>query len=247
LLVKLLIKGSRCFNPFLAIWVIPSLLIKFFCCSGRTIQPCTRATYVASPLHQQNPLNTSRPKRHYHRFTLHSKIATSFLTVQNPCSPFLHTRLQPLEETQEDLKAQTWLSQNSSPLLAFVTCMTSTPVEELISELELWLSLLATVRSSLQNQVSLLDSALSNLNLSQSSLLVTQNIHSVCKTIATQLSKVLREISDLELTRNLLTTQLSTGNYEYIFRLSDRQNNLTHRAEYYQELSALYDNIYNYL
>ncbi len=84
--------------------------------------------------------------------------------VQNPCSPFLHTHLQLPEETQEDLKAQTWLSQNSSPPLAFVTCMTSTLVEVLISELEHWLSLLATVRSSLQNQVSPLDSALSNLN-----------------------------------------------------------------------------------
>jgi hypothetical protein len=126
--------------------------------------------------------------------------------------------------------------------------MTSILVATLISELEYWISL-TTVRSSLQTQVSLLDSALSNLHLSQPSLPVIQNIQSVQVTLENQLSKVLREISDLELARNLLvTTQPSSGDYyEHIFRLSDRRNSLRQRATYYQGLSELFDSIYNYL
>jgi len=118
-------------------------------------------------------------------------------------------------------------------------CMTSIPVDTWISKLKHWRSLLTSVRSSLQPQVSLLDSALSNLTFSQPSPPVIQNIQ----------SEVLREISDLELTKNLLiTTQPSTGDsYKHIFRLSDRRNSLRHRAAYYQELSKLFDSIYNYL
>jgi putative lipoic acid-binding regulatory protein len=126
--------------------------------------------------------------------------------------------------------------------------MTSIPVETLISKLDHWLSLLASVRSSLQTQVSLLDSALSNLNFSQPSSLAIQNISTVRQAIATQLTKVLREISDLDLVKTLLTTTHSSiGNYEHIFRLSDRRTNIRHRAGYYQELSELFNSVYNYV
>jgi hypothetical protein len=127
--------------------------------------------------------------------------------------------------------------------------MTSLPVQNLISKVEHWLSLLASVRSSLQTQISLLDMALYNLNLYQSSSLATQNIHSGREVISHQLSEVLQEISDLELSRNLLTSpQSSTSDYgELIFWLSDHCNNLRHRAAYYQELSELFDSIYTYI
>jgi len=69
--------------------------------------------------------------------------------------------------------------------------MTSLPVEILISKLEHWISLLASVQSSLKTQVSLLDLALSNLNFSQPSSLVIQNIHSICEVLTNQLSEVL--------------------------------------------------------
>jgi hypothetical protein len=127
--------------------------------------------------------------------------------------------------------------------------MTSPSVDTLISKLDHWLSLLDSVRSSFQTQVSLLDSALSNLALNQQQ--VRQNLHSVQETIANQLAEVLGEISDLNLARNLLVTSLPSTEdyegYEYIFRLSDHSTNLNHRAAYYQELSDLVDSIYNYL
>jgi hypothetical protein len=127
--------------------------------------------------------------------------------------------------------------------------MTSPSVDTLISKLDHWLSLLDSVRSSFQTQVSLLDSALSNLALNQQQ--VRQNLHSVQETIANQLAEVLGEISDLNLARNLLVTSLPSTEdyegYEYIFRLSDHSTNLNHRAAYYQELSDLFDSIYNYL
>jgi len=129
--------------------------------------------------------------------------------------------------------------------------MTSLPVETLISKLDHWLSLLDSVRSSFQTQVSLLDSALSNLTFNQPSSLVIQNLHSDRETIANQLAEVLRKISDLNLARNLLvTSQPSTEGYkgyEYLFRLSNCCTNLRHRAAYCQELSDLFDSIYNYL
>jgi hypothetical protein len=129
--------------------------------------------------------------------------------------------------------------------------MTSIPVETLITKLDHWLSLLDTVRVSFQNQVLLLDSALSNLNENQQSPLVLQNLHSVREVTANQLAEVIREISDLTLARNLLVTSHSStkeyANYKYLFRLSDRHTNLNHRATYYQELSDLFENIYNYL
>jgi uncharacterized membrane protein YgaE (UPF0421/DUF939 family) len=78
--------------------------------------------------------------------------------------------------------------------------------------------------------------------------MVIQNIHSIQEVIANQLSDVLQEISDLELAKNLLaTSQLSTRDYQHIFRLSDRRNNLRNRAEYYQELSELFESIYNHI
>jgi hypothetical protein len=112
--------------------------------------------------------------------------------------------------------------------------MTSIPVETLISKLDHWISLLTTVRFSLQTQVSLLDSALSNLRISQPSSQVIQYIQPVQAALAHQLSKVLREISDLELARNLLVTNPPNTEafYEHIFRLSDRRNSLNHRATY---------------
>jgi len=136
---------------------------------------------------------------------------------------------------------------SDSPTLVPVTCMTSLPVQILISKLEHWISLLASVQSSLKTQVSLLDLALSNLNFSQPSSLVIQNIHSICEVLTNQLSEVLWEISDLELAKNLLiTTQSSIGDY-YVhrFRLSDHWDTLRNRAAYYQELSELFESIYH--
>ena len=103
---------------------------------------------------------------------------------------------------------------SDSPTLVPVTCMTSLPVQILISKLEHWISLLASVQSSLQIQVSLLDLALSNLNFSQPSSLVIQHIQSINEVLANQLLDLLQEISDLELAKNLLvTTQSSTVDY----------------------------------
>ena len=119
--------------------------------------------------------------------------------------------------------------------LAPVTCMTSLPVQTLISKLEYWISLLASVRSSLQTQVSLLDSALSTMNFSEPSTLVIQHIQSVHEVLANQLSDLLQEISDLELAKHILVpTQSSTVDYyDHIFRLSDHRDILRNRAAYF--------------
>jgi hypothetical protein len=126
--------------------------------------------------------------------------------------------------------------------------MTSNSVESLISKLDHWLSSLEHVRSSFQSQVTLLDSALSILNLSQPSPSAIQNLHIVHEVLTNQLNQVIREISDLNLARTLLvTTPSTTVDYEHIFRLSDRRSTLRHRSAYYQELSDLFDSIYNYI
>jgi CHAD domain-containing protein len=127
-------------------------------------------------------------------------------------------------------------------------CMTSNSVESLISKLDHWLSSLEHVRSSFQTQVSLLDSALSILNLGQPPPSVIQNLHTVRKVLTNQLNRVIREISDLNLARTLLiTTPSTTVDYEHIFRLSVRRSTLRQRSAYYQELSDLFDSIYNYI
>ena len=130
-----------------------------------------------------------------------------------------------------------------------IICMTTISVATLLSELDHWISCLTAVKSSLETQVSLLDSGLSNLHSSQPSSPAIHNIQSVHLALTYQLSEVVRELSDLDLTRNLLATNIpSNGNsYEYLFRLSDRRNSLRHRASYYQGLSTLFDEIYTYL
>ncbi|MFN9658646.1 MAG: hypothetical protein ACK55Q_23490 [Dolichospermum sp.] len=127
--------------------------------------------------------------------------------------------------------------------------MTTISVATLLSELDHWISCLTAVKSSLETQVSLLDSGLSHLHSSQPSSQAIHNIQTVHLALTYQLSEVVRELSDLDLTRNLLATNIpSNGNsYEYLFRLSDRRNSLRHRANYYQGLSTLFDEIYTYL
>jgi hypothetical protein len=127
--------------------------------------------------------------------------------------------------------------------------MTTISVATLLTELEHWISCLTSVKSSLETQVSLLDSAVSHLHSSQPSSPAIHNIQSVQLALTNQLSEVVRELSDLDLTRNLLATNTpSTGNsYEYLLRLSDRRNSLRHRANYYQGLSTVFDEIYTYL
>jgi len=127
--------------------------------------------------------------------------------------------------------------------------MTTISVATLLTELEHWISCLTSVKSSLETQVSLLDSAVSHLHSSQPSSPAIHNIQSVHLAVTYQLSEVVRELSDLDLTRNLLATNIpDTGNsYEYLFRLSDRRKSLRHRANYYQGLSTLFDEIYTYL
>jgi hypothetical protein len=127
--------------------------------------------------------------------------------------------------------------------------MTTISVTTLLSELEHWIYCLTSVKSSLETQVSLLDSAVSHLHSSQPSSPSIHNIQSVQLALTNQFSEVVQELSDLDLTRNLLATNTpSTGNsYEYLFRLSDRRNSLRHRANYYQGLSTLFDEIYTYL
>jgi hypothetical protein len=126
--------------------------------------------------------------------------------------------------------------------------MTSNSVESLLSKLDHWLSSLEYVRSSFQTQVSLLDSALSISNLSQPPSSAIQNLHTGREALTNQLTQVFRKISDLNLARTLLvTTPSATEDYEHIFRLSDQRTTLRHRAAYYQELSDLFDSIYNFI
>jgi hypothetical protein len=128
--------------------------------------------------------------------------------------------------------------------LAVVYCMTSPRAESFISRLDQWISALESVKLLFQNQVRQLDSAIPELNSNQPSSLAIPHIQSVRVSLANQLSEVLREIADLNLVKRLLvSTQPSAGNYEHLFRLSDRQTILWYRAAYYQDLSDLFDSI----
>jgi hypothetical protein len=105
--------------------------------------------------------------------------------------------------------------------------MTSTSVQSFISRLDHWIVTLDSVKLLFQNQVRQLDSAISELNSNHPSSLAIPHIKSVRDHQANQLSEVLREISDLQLIKRLLvSTQPSTGNYEHLFQLSDRQTSL---------------------
>jgi hypothetical protein len=91
--------------------------------------------------------------------------------------------------------------------------MSSTRVQSLISRLDYWISSLESVKLLFQNQVSQLDTAISDLNSNQPSSLAIQHIQSIHNTLANRLSEVLREISDLNLVKHLLvSTQPSAGN-----------------------------------
>jgi hypothetical protein len=121
-------------------------------------------------------------------------------------------------------------------------------VQSFISRLDYWISSLESATLLAQNRIRQLDSAISELNSNQPSSLAIPHIQSVRDSLATQLSKVLREISDLNLVKRLLTsTQPSEENYEHLFRLSHRQNTTRHRATYYQDISELFDSIYTFL
>jgi len=126
--------------------------------------------------------------------------------------------------------------------------MPTNNVPSLISRLDQWLSSLESVRLLFHTQVMQLDLAISELNLNQSYPSAVHHIQSIRDTQANQLSEVLKEISDLNLARQLLTTaQPTPGGYEHLFRLSDRRAALRHRSVYYQDLTDLFDSIYDYL
>jgi len=118
----------------------------------------------------------------------------------------------------------------------------------LIARLDQWLSSLESVRLLFHNHVTQLDLALSELNLNQSYPSAVQHIQFVRDYQANQLSEVLKEISDLNLARQLLTNDQPTSRgYEHLFRLSDRRASLRHRSVYYQDLTDLFESIYEYL
>jgi hypothetical protein len=126
--------------------------------------------------------------------------------------------------------------------------MTSPIDQSFISRLDQWITALESVKLLFLNQVRELDATISELNSNQPSSLAIPHIQSVRDFQANQLSEVLREITDLNLAKHLLfSTQPSAGNYEHLFRLSDHQTSLWYRAAYYQDLSDLFDSIYNYL
>jgi hypothetical protein len=136
----------------------------------------------------------------------------------------------------------------SSSWLAVIHCMTSPRDQSFISRLDQWITALESVKLLFQVQVRQLDSTISELNSNQPSSLAIPHIQFICDSLANQLSEVLREITDLNLVKRLLvSTQPSAGNYEHLFRLSDRQTILRYRAAYYQDLSNFFDSIYNYL
>jgi hypothetical protein len=126
--------------------------------------------------------------------------------------------------------------------------MASTSGHSFISRLDHWILSLESVKLSFQGQVQQLDSAISELNSNQPFSPAIQHIQSVRDSLASQLSTVLQKISNLNLVKRLLVSkQPSIGNYEHLFRLSYRQNRLRYRAEYYQDLSNLFNSIYKYL
>jgi hypothetical protein len=88
---------------------------------------------------------------------------------------------------------------------------------------------LESVRLLFHTQVTQLDLAISELKLNQSYPSAVHYIQSVRDTQANQLSEVLKEISDLNLARQLLTTaQPTPGGYEHLFRLhTDRYTTKT--------------------
>jgi hypothetical protein len=118
----------------------------------------------------------------------------------------------------------------------------------LIARLDQWLSSLESVRLLFHNHVTQLDLALSELNLNQSYPSAVQHIQFVRHYQANQLSEVLKEISDLNLARQLLTNDLPiSSGYEHLFRLSDRRASLRHRSVYCQDLTDFFESIYEYL
>jgi TorA maturation chaperone TorD len=126
--------------------------------------------------------------------------------------------------------------------------MPTNSVPSLIFRLDQWLSSLESVRLLFHTQVTQLDLAISEINLNQSYPSAVQHIHSIHDTLANQLSEVLKEISNLNLAKQLLaTSQPTSREYKHLFRLSDRRAALRHRSVYYQDLSDLFDSIYDYL
>ena len=121
-------------------------------------------------------------------------------------------------------------------------------VQSFILRLDHWISSLESDKLLFHNQVRQLDSAILELKSNQPSSLAIPHIQSVRDFLATQLSAVIREISDLNLVKRPLTsTQSSEEIYKHLFRLSHRQNTLRYRATYYQDISELFDDIYTYL
>jgi len=127
-------------------------------------------------------------------------------------------------------------------------CMASTGSHSFTSRLDHWILSLESEKLSFQSQVQQLNSAISELNSYQPNSPAIQHIQFVRDSLASKLSSVLQEISDLNLVKHLLvSTQPSTRNYEHLLQLSYRQNRLRYRAEYYQDLSNLFNSIYKYL
>jgi len=125
--------------------------------------------------------------------------------------------------------------------------MASTGVNSYTSSLDHWILSLESEKLSFQSQVQHLDLAISELNSNHPNSPAIQHIQLVRGSLVRQLSSVLQEISDLNLVKLLVSTQPSIRNYEHLIRLSHRQNRLRHSAEYYQDLSTLFDSLYKYL
>jgi hypothetical protein len=96
--------------------------------------------------------------------------------------------------------------------------MASTGGHSFSLRLDHWILSLESVKLSFQSQVRQLDSAISELNSNQPNSPAIQHIQSVRDSLASQLSSVLQEISDLNLVKHLLvSTQPSIRNYEHLF------------------------------
>jgi hypothetical protein len=216
------------YKPFLSIVESPSLYQVPF---NKLLLPIPTLNLRRSINSLPRPLPslaTSSPYFHHWLVIFHSEYST---TAQSTF-PYVHTG-----RDKHILKP-----------VGNCNCMASTGGHSFTSRLDHWILSLESEKLSFQSQVQQLDLAISELNSNQPNSPAAQHIQFVRDSLVSQLSSVLQEISDLNLVKHLLvSTQPSIRNYEHLIRLSHRQNRLRHSAEYYQDLSTLFDSIYKYL
>jgi len=165
-------------------------------------------------------------------------------------SPYFHHWLANFHTEYSTTAQSTFLrtqGETSTSSVGNCNCMASTGVNSFTSSLDHWILSLESEKLSFQSQVQQLDLAISELNSNHPNSPAIQHIQLVRGSLVRQLSSVLQEISDLNLVKLLVSTQPSIRNYEHLIRLSHRQNRLRHSAEYYQDLSTLFDSLYKYL